>query len=152
MNSTPSLIENYLWIPEVSDNAAPGLDPMITYIQSKCVALTALQNTIANIHNTIQNEINNLEIPNQGGSSSSKELFYTTTHTGYIFQKNLVNNHRTFFTQHHHFTYQRKSNAELDIHFLNSMVADLQSQINNITSSGSGGGSDPNGDPDIGTM
>ena len=32
------------------------------------------------------------------------------------------------------------------------MIADLQNQINDITSSGSGGGGDPNGDPDIGTL
>ena len=34
LNPTPSINENYLWTPEVSDNVAPGLDSMITYIQS----------------------------------------------------------------------------------------------------------------------
>ena len=26
LNPTPSLIDNYLWIPETSDNVVPGLD------------------------------------------------------------------------------------------------------------------------------
>ena len=29
MNPTPTLNENYLWIPETSDNVAPGLGSMI---------------------------------------------------------------------------------------------------------------------------
>ena len=33
LNPTPSLNENYSWIPEVSDNVAPWLDSVITYIQ-----------------------------------------------------------------------------------------------------------------------
>ena len=35
MNPTPSTNENYLWIPEVSDNVVPGLDSMITHTHSK---------------------------------------------------------------------------------------------------------------------
>ena len=66
MNPTPSLNENYLWIPEDSDNVVPVLDSMITYTQSKYVTLTALQHAITNINNNIQTEINNLEIQNQG--------------------------------------------------------------------------------------
>ena len=46
LNPTPSLNEDYLWIPGVSDNVAPGLDSMITYTQSKYATLTALQNAI----------------------------------------------------------------------------------------------------------
>ena len=34
LNPTPSLIENYLWIPEgITDNVAPGLDSLLTYTQ-----------------------------------------------------------------------------------------------------------------------
>ena len=54
LNPTPSPTENYFWIPEVSDNVAPGLDLMITYTQSKYATSTALQNPIRNISNTIQ--------------------------------------------------------------------------------------------------
>ena len=43
LNPTPSLNANYLWIPETSDNVVPGLDSMITYIQSKYATLRALQ-------------------------------------------------------------------------------------------------------------
>ena len=35
VNPTPSLDEHYLWIPETSDSVVPGLDSLITYIQSK---------------------------------------------------------------------------------------------------------------------
>ena len=49
LNPTPSIQQNSLWIPEVSDNAAPGLDPMLTYNQSKYATLPALQNAITNI-------------------------------------------------------------------------------------------------------
>ena len=53
-------------------------------------------------------------------------------------------------TQNHYFTYQRKGNNELAIQALNIIVADLQTQINNLNSgSGGGGGGDPDG---IGTM
>ena len=34
LNPTPPIIENYLWIPETSDNVVPGLDSLITYIQN----------------------------------------------------------------------------------------------------------------------
>ena len=76
LNPTPSLTENYLWVPETSGNVAPGLDSMITYTQSKYATLTASQNSITNIYNTIQAEINNLEIPNQGDLHVNKELHY----------------------------------------------------------------------------
>ena len=88
LNPTPSLNEVYLWIPETSDNVVPGLDSMITYIRSTYATLTALQNAITNIHNDIQTEINNLEIPNQGNLNVDKELYYNTTHTDYTFQRN----------------------------------------------------------------
>ena len=52
--------------------------------------------------------------------------------------------------QQNYFIYQRKGIQELHIQLLNNIVADLQNQINNITSNGSGG-SDPN-EPDVGTM
>ena len=63
---TPSTNENYLWIPEVSDNVVPGLDSLIIYIKSNSATLTSLQNAITNLSNNIQTEISNLEIPHQG--------------------------------------------------------------------------------------
>ena len=76
LNPTPSRIENYLWIPEASDNVVPGLGSMITYTQSKYATSTALQHNIININDTIQTEINNLEIQNQGNFNVNKEIFY----------------------------------------------------------------------------
>ena len=54
LNPTPSLHDNYLWIPEVSHNVVLGLDPMITYIQPKYATLRALQNAITNINNNFK--------------------------------------------------------------------------------------------------
>ena len=51
----------YLWVPEESDNVVPGLESLLTYIQSKYATLTALQNSITNINNTINNEIQTLQ-------------------------------------------------------------------------------------------
>ena len=63
LNPSPSMNENYLWIPEVSDNVVPGLDSMLTYNLNTYATLPALQNAITNINKNIQTEINNLEIP-----------------------------------------------------------------------------------------
>ena len=46
LNTVPSLTGNYIWIPETTDNVVPGLDSLLTYIQSKCATLAALQNSI----------------------------------------------------------------------------------------------------------
>ena len=56
LNATPSPTENYLWIPETSDNVVPGLDSLTTYIQPKYATLAALQNNITIINNTIQTD------------------------------------------------------------------------------------------------
>ena len=60
----------------------PGLESLLTYIQSKYATITALQNSIANINNTINNEIqtlqteiNNIEIT-PGTGTVSKDLHY----------------------------------------------------------------------------
>ena len=81
LNPTPSLADNYLWIPETSDNVVPGLDSLLTYIQSKYATLTSLQNSITNINNTInteiqnlQTEINNIENTNPSKQNVSKDL------------------------------------------------------------------------------
>ena len=66
-----------------------------------------------------------------------------------MYQRNTTNNDngRQFVIQNHYFTYQRKGNHELQIQALNIIVADLQTQINNLT-----GGDPGSGDPDgIGT-
>ena len=70
--------------------------------------------------------------------SVNKELHYNTTHTDYMYQRKVINNHRTFITHQQYFTYQRKGSHELQIQALNATVADLQTQINNPTS-GNGG-------------
>ena len=66
-----------------------------------------------------------------------------------MYQRNSTthDNRKQFVTQSHSFTYQRKGNHELQVQALNIIVADLQNQINNLSSGGGGGG-----DPDIGTM
>ena len=62
VNTVPPLTDNFLWIPEgITDNVVPGLDSLLTYLQSKYATLTALQNSITNINNTINNEIQNLQ-------------------------------------------------------------------------------------------
>ena len=160
LNPTPSLTENYLWIPEgISDNVVPGLDSILTFTQSKYATLTALQNSITNMNNTINNdiqnlqtEINNIEISNPPTQNVSKENHYHTSHTDFMYQRNIINNdnRRQFVIQNHYFTYQRKGNNELAIQALSIIVADLQTQINNSSSGGSGsGGGDPDG---IGTV
>ena len=50
-------------------------------------------------------------------------------------------NRRSYIIQQNHFAHQRKGNNELAVQPFNIIVADLQTQINNLTSdSGSGGG------------
>ena len=119
LNPTPPLNDNYLWIPEASDNVVPGLDSLITYIQTRYATLTALQNSSTNVNSTIQTEINNLAINNQGGLNVNKELCYHSHYTDYTFQRNNTihkyANRRTFIIQSHFFTYQRKGNQELQI-------------------------------------
>ena len=152
LNPTPSLNENYLRIPETSDNVVPGLDSLTTYTQSKHAILTALQNSITNINNTIQTEINNLETNNQENVIANKELYYHKNYTDYTIQRNNTihkyDNRRTFTIQNHFFTYQRKGNQELQIQLLNNTVADLQNQINNITTNNP----PDNDEPETGTM
>ena len=76
MNPTPSINNNYLWIPETSDNVDPGLDSRITYIQPKCATLTAVQNNVTHMNSIMQIEINNLEINNQWHLDANKQLNY----------------------------------------------------------------------------
>ena len=63
-----------------------------------------------------------------------------------MYHRNITNNdnRRQFVIQNHYFTFQRKGNNELAIQALNIIVADLQTQINNLNSGGGGGG-DPDG-------
>ena len=113
LNTTPSPTDNYLWIPETSDNVVPGLDSLLTYLQSKYATLTALRNSITNINNTINNEIqtiqttiNNIESSNP--QNVSKDLHYHASHTDFMYQRNTTNNdnRRQFVIQNHYFTYQ----------------------------------------------
>ena len=50
-----------------------------------------------------------------------------------MYQRKVINNHKTFIIQQHDFTYQRKGNNELQIQSLNAIVADLQTQVNNLS-------------------
>ena len=142
LNPTPSLTDNYLWIPETYDNVVPGLDSLLTYTQSTYATLTALQNSITNINNTINNEIQTLQTEtnnvenNPGTGNVSKESHYHTSHTDFMFKRHTTNNgnSRQFVIQNHYFTYQRKANTELAIQASNIRVADLQNQINNLNS------------------
>ena len=136
VNPTPSLTENYLWIPETTDNVVPGLDGLLTYLQSKYAALTSLQNSITNMNNTINNEIQNIQteinnIETTNPQNVSKNLSHHTSHTDFMYQRNTTNNdnRRQFVIQNHYFTYQRKGNHELQIQALNIIVADLQNQM-----------------------
>ena len=158
VNTIPGINENYLWIPETSGNVVPGLDSLLTYLQSKYATLTSLQNSITNINSTINNEIqnlqteiNNIEITNPSTQNVSKQNRYHTSNTDFRYQRNNTNNdnRRSYITQQNHFTFQRKGNNELATQALNSIVADLHNQINNLNSGSGGGGGDPD---EIGTM
>ena len=148
--------ENFLWIPEsITDNVVPGLNSLLTYIQSESATLTALQNSTININKTINNEIqniqteiNNTEITNQ--QNVNNNLSYHTNHTDFMYQRNATKNGNriSFITQQNYFTYQRKGNQELQSQALNIIVSDLQNQMNNITSNNP----PDNNDPDVGTM
>ena len=67
-----------------------------------------------------------------------------------MYQRNTTNNdnRRQSGVQNHYFTYQRKGNHKLQIQALNLIAADLQNQINNLSSGGIGIG----GGGEIGTM
>ena len=142
-------------MPETTDNVVPGLDPLITYLNQKIASISTLQNPITNINTTINNEIqnlqteiNNIEITNPTTGDVINNLSYHTSHTEFMYQRNTTNNdnRRQFVIQNRYFTYQRKGNHELQIQALNLIVADLQNQINNLSSSSGGG------DSGIGTM
>ena len=77
----------------------PGLDSLLTYLQSKYATINAPQNAINNVNNTInteiqnlQTEINNIEISNPGTGNISKESHYHTSHTDFMFKRNTANN------------------------------------------------------------
>ena len=141
LNPTPSLTDNYLWIPETSDNVVPGLDSLLTYIQSKFATLTALQNSITNINNTtnnaiqtLQTEINNIEI-SPGTGNVSKQSHYHTSNTDFMYQRNTTNNdnRRQFVIQNHYSTFQRQYNTnhlDSQIQFMQLQVEQMQAQIN----------------------
>ena len=157
VNPTPSLTENYLRIPETTDNVVPGLDPLITYLNQKFASISTLQNSITNTNTTITNEIqnlqteiNNIEIINPYTGDVSKNLSYHTSHTDFMYQGNTTNNDniRQLSIQNHYFTYQRKGNHGFQIQASSTIVTDLQNQINNLSSGGGGGG----GSGEIGTM
>ena len=88
LNTVPSLTDKYICIPETTGNVAPGLDSLLTYVQSKYATLTSLQNSITNVNSTINNEIQNrqsetksIDITNP--QNVSKEPHYHTSHTDF---------------------------------------------------------------------
>ena len=93
-------------------------------MQSKYATLTALQNSITNINNTINNgiqtlqtEINNIEITSSTGNVS-KDLHYHTSHTDFMYQRNNTknDNRKNIVLQNHYFTFQRQYNtSHLDL-------------------------------------
>ena len=143
-------MKNYLWILEgITDSVVPGLDSLLTCAQSNYATVTSLQNSITNVNNTVNNEMqhiqgefNYVEIMHPTPGDVSKNLSYNTSHTDFMYQRNIIenDNRRQFVIQSHCFTYQRKGNHEVQIQALNVIVAGLQNQINNLSSGGSGGG------------
>ena len=67
-----------------------------------------------------------------------------------MYQRNNTknDNRRSYTIQQNDFTYQRKGNQEVQVQLLTNIVADLQNQIDNITSNNP----PDNNDPDVGTM
>ena len=116
LNTVAELSDNYIWIPEgIYDNVVPGLDSMLTYIQSTCATLTALHNYITNINNTINNDIQiiqttitNIKITNP--QHVSKESHYHTSNTDFMYHRNTTNNdnRKHIVPQNHYFTFQRQ--------------------------------------------
>ena len=163
LNTVPSLTDNYIWIPETTDNVVPGLDSLLTYLQSKYATIDARQNAINNVNNTINNEIaniqtgiNNIEISNP--QNVSKESHYHTSHTDFMYQRNTTNNdnRKHIVLQNHYFTFQRQYNTnhlELQIQMMQLQMGQMQAQIDSLPSGGSGDPGGGGGDPDgIGTM
>ena len=103
VNPAPPLHENYLWIPETTDNVVAGLNSLLTYLQPIYATLTPLQNSITNLNNTINNEIQNIQteiynIEITNPHNVSKNLSYHTRHAGFMYQRNATNsgNRRQF--------------------------------------------------------
>ena len=128
-------------------------------MQSKYATLTALQNSITNISNTINNEIltlqteiNNIEIISPSTQNISKDLHYHTSHTDFMFKRNTTknDNRRQFVTQNHYFTFQRQydtNHLHLQIQMMQLQIEQMQAQINSMSSN-----NPPPDDPDgIGT-
>lgn len=150
----PPPLTGYLWQPETSDNVVPGLESILTYIQSKYASISTLQNEITNLSNNISTDITNIQndISNLPTQNVSKTLSYHTNHTDFMFEKKVTNhnydNRRKFVLQQHYFTYIKKVNTEsleLQIQFLQLQIDNLQTQINNLNNS-SGGGSGGGGE------
>ena len=148
ITAPPPLI-GYVWVPETSDNVVPGLDSILTYIQSKYASISTLQNEITNLSNNISTDITNIQndISNLPTQNVSKTLSYHTNHTDFMFEKKVTNhnydNRRKFALQQHYFTYIKKVNTEsleLQIQFLQLQIDNLQTQINNLQLSGGGSG------------
>ena len=59
VNPTPSLTENYLWIPETTDNVVPGLDSLFAYLQPKLCDIISITEFDNQQHAIINDGISN---------------------------------------------------------------------------------------------
>ena len=135
----------------------PGPDSLLTYTQSKYATLTALQNSLTNINNTtnneiqtLQTEINNIEISNPSTGNVIKESHYHTSHTYFMFKRNTTNNdnRKHIVPQNHYFTFQRQYNTvhlDLQTQVMQLQIEQMQAQIDSLSSGGGGGVGDPDG-------
>ena len=73
---------------------------------------------------------------NPGTGNVSKQSHYHTSNTGFMYQRNNTknDNRKNIVNQNHYFTCQRKGSNELAIQALSIIVADLQTQTNNLSS------------------
>ena len=135
----------------------PGLDSLLTHLQSKIATTNALQNAMTNINNTINNEIktlqteiNNIEITPSTGNVN-KNYNYHASHTDFRYQRNNTknDNRKNTVLQNHYFTFQRQRNTnhlDLQIQFMQLRIEQMQAQINSMSSN-----NPPPDDPGSGT-
>ena len=99
---------------------------------------------------TLQTELDNIEISNPGTGNVSKESHCHTSHTDFMYQRNTTNNdnRKHIVLQNHYFTFQRQYNTDhldLQIQMMQLQIEQMQTQIDSLSSGGGGGGGDPDG-------
>ena len=71
----------------------PGLESLLTHIQSKYATINALQDALNDINNTVNNEIVNIETETNNlevniPQTVNKSLSYHTNHTDFMYHTN----------------------------------------------------------------